>query len=830
MGKKEDSVLRGRVQIWNYETQAVVKTIEVSDLPVRAGRFVARKNWIVVGSDDFHVRVYNYNTSEKVTQFEAHPDYIRVLAVHPSQPFVLTAGDDMTIKLWNWDQNWRNTQTFEGHTHYVMYLAFNPKDPNTFASACLDHTVKIWSLSSPHANFTLEAHETRGVNFVEYYPQSDKPYLITTSDDRTMRVWDYQTKSCVATMEGHANNVSFAVFHPELPVIISGSEDSTVKIWNANTYKLEQTLNYGLERAWCAVCKKGSNLVALGFDAGNVVLQLGKDEPAISMDPNGKMIWSKHSEVFHAVLKGNEDVQDGDILPLTPKELGNVEVYPTQLQHSPNGRFVAVTGDGEYIIYTALAWRNKSFGSAIDFAWAQDSNEYAVLEANSNIRMFKNFKERPLGHLNVGYNVQQIFGGALLGAKGDGFIIFFDWESGKMVCRVDVEATQVVWSDSGELVTVVAEDSFFVLRYDRDLFHEALQNGTISEEEGVVDSFEVIHEISEAVRTGKWVGDCFIYTTFSNRLNYLVGGETYTISHFDKQMYLLGYIPRDNCIYLSDKDINITSYKLSLAVVEYQTVVLRGDMEYAAELLNQVPERERTKVARFLEAQGYNELALEVSRDPEHRFDLALSLSNLEIAGELAKELNNEHKWKQLGDFALESWDVTLAESCYEEASDLDSLVLIYTSTGNKEALKSVAQRATELGKYNLAFNAQWFVGNTDACIELLNKTGRSSEAALFALTYGGDVEGSVKKWKDGLNKAGRTKIANSIADPKENPELFPEDVGQKKQIQANGTMGGDLIDVDDNEPDTTEAETPAPAPAAQEAEDKPKEEVETEE
>ena len=31
--------------------------------------------------------------------------------------------------------------------------------------------------------------------------------------------------------------------------------------------------------------------------------------------------------------------------------------------HSPNGRFVAVCGDGEYIIYTALAWRNKSYGS-----------------------------------------------------------------------------------------------------------------------------------------------------------------------------------------------------------------------------------------------------------------------------------------------------------------------------------------------------------------------------------------------------------------------------------------------------------------------------------
>jgi hypothetical protein len=32
------------------------------------------------------------------------------------------------------------------------------------------------------------------------------------------------------------------------------------------------------------------------------------------------------------------------------------------LKHNSNGRFVTVCGDGEYVIYTALAWRNKSFG------------------------------------------------------------------------------------------------------------------------------------------------------------------------------------------------------------------------------------------------------------------------------------------------------------------------------------------------------------------------------------------------------------------------------------------------------------------------------------
>ena len=69
---------------------------------------------------------------------------------------------------------------------------------------------------------------------------------------------------------------------------------------------------------------------------------------------------------------------DGERLPLAVKDLGSCDLYPQSLQHNPNGRFVTVCGDGEDIIYTALAWRNKSFGSALEFVWGDDSSVFAV--------------------------------------------------------------------------------------------------------------------------------------------------------------------------------------------------------------------------------------------------------------------------------------------------------------------------------------------------------------------------------------------------------------------------------------------------------------------
>lgn len=50
-----------------------------------------------------------------------------------------------------------------------MQLVINPKDNNTFATASLDKTIKVWQFGSSVPNFTLEGHE-KGVRFgIDYF-------------------------------------------------------------------------------------------------------------------------------------------------------------------------------------------------------------------------------------------------------------------------------------------------------------------------------------------------------------------------------------------------------------------------------------------------------------------------------------------------------------------------------------------------------------------------------------------------------------------------------------------------------------------------------------
>lgn len=48
----------------------------------------------------------------------------------------------------------------------------------------------------------------------------------------------------------------------------------TVRIWHSSTYRLESTLNYGMERVWCVASLRGSNNVALGYDEGSIIVKV----------------------------------------------------------------------------------------------------------------------------------------------------------------------------------------------------------------------------------------------------------------------------------------------------------------------------------------------------------------------------------------------------------------------------------------------------------------------------------------------------------------------------------------------------------------------------
>ena len=112
------------------------------------------------------------------------------------------------------------------------------------------------------------------------------------------------------------------------------------------------------------------------------------------------------------------------------------------------------------------------------------------------------------------------------------------------------------------------------------------------------------------------------------------------------------------------------------------------------QVLPTVPKEQRTRVAHFLEKQGFKKQALAVSLDPEHRFDLAIQLGDLEMASSLAKEAGSEQKWKQLAELATSRAEFGLAQTCLHEAQDHGGLLLLATAAGNAAMVEKLGSAA----------------------------------------------------------------------------------------------------------------------------------------
>uniref|UniRef100_A0A671KCC7 Coatomer subunit alpha n=1 Tax=Sinocyclocheilus anshuiensis TaxID=1608454 RepID=A0A671KCC7_9TELE len=104
---------------------------------------------------------------------------------------------------------------FETKSARVKGLSFHPKRP--------------WILASLHNGCFLFKHFdllTYRYHFQEY------PWILSASDDQTIRIWNWQSRTCVCVLTGHNHYVMCAQFHPSEDLVVSASLDQTVRVWD----------------------------------------------------------------------------------------------------------------------------------------------------------------------------------------------------------------------------------------------------------------------------------------------------------------------------------------------------------------------------------------------------------------------------------------------------------------------------------------------------------------------------------------------------------------------------------------------------------------------
>lgn len=118
------------------------------------------------------------------------------------------------------------------------------------------------------------------------------------------------------------------------------------------------------------------------------------------------------------------------------------------------------------------------------------------------------------------------------------------------------------------------------------------------------------------------------------------------------------------------------------------------------------------------------------------------------------------------------------------EALQIQLVSFINREKEKKTKKKKTISFVVEQGKNNIAFTCLFELGAMEEAIDLLIKTDRIPEAAMLARSYAPDkISEIVRLWKAGLESKNRKKIAESLADPAEYPNLFPELLNKKEDL-----------------------------------------------
>ena len=60
---------------------------------------------------------------------------------------------------------------------------------------------------------------------------------MSASDDQTIRIWNWQSRTCISVLTGHNHYVMCASFHPKEDLVVSASLDQTIRVWDIGSLK-----------------------------------------------------------------------------------------------------------------------------------------------------------------------------------------------------------------------------------------------------------------------------------------------------------------------------------------------------------------------------------------------------------------------------------------------------------------------------------------------------------------------------------------------------------------------------------------------------------------
>jgi serine/threonine-protein kinase len=260
----------GGVALWQQETEALTTLLEASS-PATVLRWSPDGRFLAAGLQDGQIALWAVDNLANPTLLTGHQQRITDLAWSPTDPslFASSSNDD-TGRLWQIGDDGMVTEQaiFSGMATNVDTVLWSPDGSklalhSSFGTLAmwwdvvsginLDRRINVNSVAwfpdssrialavgsnievrtaEGSSDFTLAGH-TATVRRMAWSPANPN-WLLSVSDDETMRLWDVNGRSAIQQFRGHTEPIDLVQWSPDGSLILS-SDLATVRLWQADS-------------------------------------------------------------------------------------------------------------------------------------------------------------------------------------------------------------------------------------------------------------------------------------------------------------------------------------------------------------------------------------------------------------------------------------------------------------------------------------------------------------------------------------------------------------------------------------------------------------------
>ncbi|CAG8442083.1 2687_t:CDS:10 [Ambispora gerdemannii] len=243
---------------------------------------------------------------------------VTVIQKSPNKVDYAVGYSDGSIRIWNIKSSILPV-IFNGHRGAVTALAFD-KNGTRLASGSKDTDLIVWDIVGEVGLYRMRGHKDQitairflqkplvGIENSDDVPSSSPGFILSSSKDTLLKLWDLNTQHCVETVVAHRNEIwDFDVSRDET-MLVTGSGDPELKVWKINHQVLANGILESDEQQ--NEDDNNENQKAIVF-YGNVSRQSKERVTTLKFHPNTNFLGVQGSDKFIEIfrLRTHEEIK-----------------------------------------------------------------------------------------------------------------------------------------------------------------------------------------------------------------------------------------------------------------------------------------------------------------------------------------------------------------------------------------------------------------------------------------------------------------------------------------------------------------------------------------